>query len=359
MYPLIRPLLFAFDAERSHDLTLGLLRTPGAAPVLHAMYGTRVPALPVEVMGLRFPNPLGLAAGLDKNARAVGPLAAMGFGFLELGTVTPRPQAGNPRPRLFRLPARQAIINRMGFNSAGLDRFLANLARGPRPGIVGINLGKNKDTPAEQAVDDYVHGLRAVYAHADYVTVNVSSPNTPGLRALQDETALGALLAALKTEQAILASRLGRHVPIALKIAPDLADEAIDAIARLLLSHRLDAVIATNTTVTRPGLESELLARETGGLSGAPLRALSTHVIRRLYATLRGHLPIIGAGGVFSADDAWEKLVAGADLIQIYSALIYRGPGLVHSIVSGLADRMRNHQAATLAAAVAQARRAG
>ena len=358
MYSLIRPLLFALDPEQSHDLTLGMLRLPGATPALRRLYGAGVPALPVEVMGLRLPNPLGLAAGLDKNARAVAPLAAMGFGFLELGTVTPRPQAGNPRPRLFRLPARQAIINRMGFNSAGLDRFLANLERGPRPGILGINLGKNKDTPAEQAVDDYVHGLRAVYVHADYVTVNVSSPNTPGLRALQDEAALSALLAALKTEQVALAARHGRYVPIALKIAPDLADEAIDAIARLLLSYRLDAVIATNTTSTRPGLETEPLAREVGGLSGSPLRALSTHVIRRLFATLGGRLPIIGVGGVFSADDAWEKLVAGADLIQIYSALIYRGPGIVHSIVSGLADRMRKHQATTLGAAVAQARRA-
>lgn len=359
MYPLIRPLLFALDAERSHDLTLGLLRAPGATQTLRLLYGARVPELPVEVMGLRLANPLGLAAGLDKNARAVAPLAAMGFGFLELGTVTPRPQSGNPRPRLFRLVRRQAIINRMGFNSAGLDTFLANLARSPRPGILGINLGKNKDTPAEQAVDDYLLGLRAVYAHADYVTLNVSSPNTPGLRALQDEATLTALLAALKMEQAMLAERHGRYVPIALKIAPDLADEAIDAIARLLLSHRLDAVIATNTTITRPGLETEPLACETGGLSGAPLRALSTHVIRRLYATLGGRIPIIGAGGVFSADDAWEKLVAGAELIQIYSALIYRGPGVVHTIVAGLADKMRERQAATLAAAVAQARRSG
>ena len=357
MYPLIRPLLFALDPERSHDLTLGLLRLPGATAALHRLYGAQVPPLPVEIMGLRFPNPLGLAAGLDKDACAVAPLAAMGFGFLELGTVTPRPQAGNPRPRLFRLPARQAMINRMGFNSAGLDQFLANLGRGPRPGIVGINLGKNKDTPADEAVDDYVRGLRAVYAHADYVTVNVSSPNTPGLRDLQGEAVLGTLLAALKAEQTTLASHHGRHVPIALKIAPDLADDAIDAIARLLLHHRLDAVVATNTTVTRPGLEAEPQARESGGLSGAPLRTRSTEVIRRLHATLGGRLPIIGAGGVFSAEDAWEKLVAGADLVQIYSALIYRGPGIVRSIVAGLADKMRERQSASLAAAVAAARR--
>lgn len=359
MYALIRPLLFALDAERSHDLILGLLRAPGAAPALRHLYGARVPALPVEVMGLRLPNPLGLAAGLDKNARAVAPLAAMGFGFLELGTVTPRPQPGNPRPRLFRLARRQALINRMGFNSAGLDMFLANLERGPRPAVLGINLGKNKATPADQAVDDYLHGLRAVYAHADYVTVNVSSPNTPGLRALQDEAALTTLLAALKAEQVTLAERHGRYVPIALKIAPDLADEAIDAIARLLLRYRLDGVIATNTTIARPGLETEPQAREAGGLSGTPLRALSTHVIRRLYATLGGRLPIIGAGGVFSAKDAWEKLVAGADLIQIYSALIYCGPEIVRAIVAGLADKMRERQSASLAAAVAAARRSG
>ena len=359
MYSLIRPLLFALDAERSHDLTLGLLRAPGTTPVLHRLYGAHVPELPVEVMGLRLPNPLGLAAGLDKDARAVGPLAAMGFGFLELGTVTPRPQPGNPRPRLFRLARRQAIINRMGFNSAGLDSFLANLARGPRPAILGINLGKNKDTPAEQAADDYLSGLRAVYAHADYVTINVSSPNTPGLRALQDEAALAALLAVLKTEQLVLAEQHGRYVPIALKIAPDLADEAIDAIARLLLSHRLDAVIATNTTISRPGLETEPLARESGGLSGAPLRARSTHVIRRLHATLDGRIPIIGAGGVFCAADAWEKLMAGAELIQIYSALIFHGPGIVRRIVAGLADKMRATGATTLAAAVSQARRSG
>jgi dihydroorotate dehydrogenase len=358
LYPLIRSLLFALDAEHSHDLTLGLLRAPGAALALRHLYGERVPALPVDVMGLRLPNPVGLAAGLDKNASAVPALTAMGFGFLELGTVTPRPQAGNPRPRLFRLTGEDAIINRMGFNSAGVDRFLGHLENTPRSGIIGINLGKNKDTPAEEAINDYVVGLRAVYAHADYVTVNVSSPNTPGLRALQDEEALSALLTALKAEQATLAARHGRYVPIALKIAPDLTDEDIDSIARLLLDIGLDGVIATNTTITRPGLNAEPLARETGGLSGAPLRSLSTHVIRRLHATLAGRLPIIGVGGVFSADHAWEKLVAGADLVQIYTGLIYRGPEIIRAIVAGLADKVRARGAPTLAEAVAGARRA-
>lgn len=362
MYPLIRPLLFALDAERSHDLTLGMLRAgwrvPGIPTLLQGLGTRRISRLPVEAMGLHFPNPVGLAAGLDKNATAVGPLQALGFGFLELGTVTPRPQPGNPKPRLFRLVRDEAIVNRMGFNSAGLDAFLDNLARWPRRGLLGINLGKNKDTPAEHALDDYVHGLRAVYAHADYVALNVSSPNTPGLRALQDEAPLAAMLAALKGEQAALAERHGRYVPLALKIAPDLADEAIDTIARLLLEHRFDAVIATNTTITRPGVEGDALAHEAGGLSGRPLRALSTQVVRRLYVNLRGRIPIIGVGGVSSADDAWEKLLAGADLIQIYSAFIYRGPDVVRTIAAGLAAKVRQQGAASLPEALARARAA-
>jgi dihydroorotate dehydrogenase len=358
VYSLIRPLLFTLDPERVHDLTFTLLRAPLTACLLRGAWGARVPALPVEVMGLHFPNPLGLAAGLDKNATAVGPLAAMGFGFLELGTVTPRPQPGNPRPRLFRLPHAAAIINRMGFNSAGLDAFLANLARAPRTVPLGINLGKNKDTPAERTLDDYLTGLRAVYAHADYVTINISSPNTPGLRALQEEAALADLLAGLKAEQARLAVQHGRHVPIALKIAPDLDEAALERIARLLLEHRLEAVIATNTTITRPGVEHEPLAGEAGGLSGRPLKILATQAVRRLYATLQGHIPIIGVGGIETADDAWEKLVAGADLVQVYAAFIYRGPGLVRDLVAGLAEKTREYGAATLAGAVAQARHA-
>jgi len=359
VYSLIRPLLFALDAERSHDLTLSLLRAvdriPGARALLRR-YANRVPSLPVEVMGLRFPNPVGLAAGLDKEARCIAPLIDFGFGFLELGTVTPQPQPGNPKPRLFRLTQHAAIINRMGFNSSGLDVFLANLAAQPHRGLIGINLGKNKLTPDAQAIDDYLTGLRAVYAHADYVTLNISSPNTPGLRALQDEAPLAALLAALKNEQGNLTQVHGRHVPIALKIAPDLEDAGIDAIAHLLVEYNMDAVIATNTTILRPGLEQEPQALETGGLSGRPLRTLSTQVIRRLYATLQGRIPIIGVGGIGNADDAWEKLVAGADLVQLYTAFIYQGPGVVGEIIRGLAEKVRAQGATILIDALRSAR---
>jgi dihydroorotate dehydrogenase len=360
VYSLIRPLLFALDAERSHNLTLGLLRTayrvPGAPALVRGCYAGRTPSLPVEVMGLRFPNPVGLAAGLDKEARCIAPLLDFGFGFLELGTVTPQPQPGNPKPRLIRLKRHAAIINRMGFNSSGLAVFVANLAAQPRRGLIGINLGKNKLTPDTQAIDDYLAGLRAVYAHADYVTLNISSPNTPGLRALQDEAPLAALLGALKKEQGLLTRTHGRHVPIALKIAPDLDDTGIDAVARLLVAHHMDAVIATNTTIARPGLAHEPRAREIGGLSGQPLRALSTQVIRRLHTTLQGRIPIIGVGGISNADDAWEKLVAGADLIQLYTAFIYRGPGVVSEIVRGLAVKVRAYGATNLADALQRAR---
>jgi dihydroorotate dehydrogenase len=360
VYSLIRSLLFALDAERSHDLTLGLLRAayrvPGTRTFVRQCYFDRTPSLSVEAMGLRFPNPVGLAAGLDKEAHCLDPLLDFGFGFLELGTVTPQPQSGNPKPRLFRLARHAAIINRMGFNSSGLAVFLANLAAQPRRGIIGINLGKNKLTPDAHALDDYLTGLRAVYAHADYVTLNVSSPNTPGLRTLQHEVPLAALLAALKNEQEHLTRTHGRHVPIALKIAPDLDDIEIDAIARQLIAHRVDAVIATNTTIKRPGLEHEPRAREPGGLSGQPLRMLSTRVIRRLYATLQGRIPIIGVGGIGNADDAWEKLVAGADLIQLYTAFIYRGPGVVAEIVRGLAEKVHAYGSSNLADALRRAR---
>lgn len=341
MYTLLRPLLFGLDAERSHDLALGLLhaldRFPGGRRAWRALTPA-APALATTLMGFPLRNPVGLAAGLDKNARAFGPLAELGFGFLELGTVTPRPQSGNPRPRLFRLPAHDALINRMGFNNCGVERFLKNLARAPRPPCpIGINLGKNRDTPLERAVDDYMTGLRAVYAVADYVSVNVSSPNTVGLRALQDAHALEALLGALKTEQAALAQRHGRYVPIALKVAPDLDDAAIAALARVVRALGMDAVIATNTTVSRPGLEA---ADIEGGLSGRPLASLSTSAIRRLRAAAGAGFPIIGVGGVFSADDAWEKLLAGADAVQLYTGLIYRGPSLPARIVRGLAERV-------------------
>jgi dihydroorotate dehydrogenase len=360
VYSLIRPLLFSLDAERAHDCTLRALRVTGhvlgGTGLLRAASGGAPPSLPVDLLGRRFPNPVGLAAGLDKDGCCAGALHALGFGFVELGTVTPRPQPGNPRPRLFRLAAHDAIINRMGFNSGGLAAFVDRLRARPRRGLIGINLGKNKDTPAERALDDYVAGLHAVYAQADYVTVNISSPNTPGLRDLQEETTLAALLAGLKAEQGRLSAVHSRYVPLALKIAPDLDDNAIDAIARLLLDHHMDVVIATNTTVARPGLDREPQAREAGGLSGAPLRALATQVVRRLYATLQGRVPIIGVGGIFTAEHAWERLVAGAELVQIYSALIYRGPGVVREIVTGLANRVRASGGGSLSEAVRRAR---
>ena len=296
VYSLVRSLLFALDPERSHDLTLNLLRRawriPGISAIAQRLSAFQATSLPTQVMGLKFANPVGLAAGLDKEARCLAPLFDCGFGFLELGTVTPQPQPGNPRPRLFRLPQQAALINRMGFNSSGLESFLRNLANQPRRGCIGINLGKNKNTPDAEALNDYRIGLRAVYTHADYVTLNISSPNTPGLRALQEETALAKLLAGLKHEQSLLTQIHGRYVPMALKIAPDLDDAEIDGIARLLQEHHLDAVIATNTTVTRSTLEGVPLAREAGGLSGPPLRELSTRVIRRLYLHLQGRIRI-------------------------------------------------------------------
>jgi dihydroorotate dehydrogenase len=348
------------DPERSHRLLLGLLgagcRVPGPAALLWGRYGRRVPTLPVDVLGLHFPNPLGLAAGLDKDGRFIRPLAALGFGWLELGTVTPRPQPGNARPRLFRLASAHALINRMGFNSAGLQAFVAHLARGPKPCLLGVNIGKNAATPLEDAHEDYVAALRAVYIHAAYVAINVSSPNTPGLRELQERERLELLLGALKTEQAALARAHQLYVPLALKVAPDLSDEQFEFIAAAVLKAGFDAVIATNTSLARSGVENELVARESGGLSGRPLKSLATEAVRALYRHLQGRAPIIGVGGIESADDAWERLVAGADLVQVYTALIYEGPRVVEKIVSGLAKRVARSGHDTLAAAVAAAR---
>jgi dihydroorotate dehydrogenase len=307
-------------------------------------------------MGIDFPNPVGLAAGLDKNAECLCALAQFGFGSLEAGTVTPRPQPGNPRPRMFRLPEHGAVINRMGFNNVGLAQFLNNLASCEPPCPVGVNIGKNRDTPMERATDDYVDALRTVYPHADYVAVNISSPNTAGLRDLQQSEHLDTLLAALKRAQGTLAIEHGHYVPIALKIAPDLDDAQVAAIATLVRTHRFDAVIATNTTLARAGVEHHRHGREAGGLSGRPLKALSTAVIDKLFAHLKGEVPIIGVGGIESAEDAWEKLCAGADAVQVYSALVFRGPGLVREIVTGLAERVERAGAATLSEAIARER---
>ncbi len=360
LYTRLRPLLFRLDAERSHDLVLGGLRwgarIPGVTALLRHTYGRRVPPLPVHALGLHFPNPLGLAAGFDKDARYIEPLATLGFGWLELGTVTPQPQPGSSKPRLFRLVSHHALINRMGFNSAGLGAFVANLSRRAKPCLLGINIGKNRDTPLERAVEDYLVALRAVYIHAAYVAVNVSSPNTPGLRALQERERLGELLRALKTEQTALTRAHGLYVPLALKIAPDLDEEQIAFIAQTVLATGFDAVIATNTTLARPGVEHELLAAEAGGLSGPPLKPLAARAVTRLYRLLQGRVPIIGVGGIENAEDAWERLVAGADLLQIYTALIYQGPGIVAQIVHGLAERVARAGKSNLAEAVASAR---
>jgi dihydroorotate dehydrogenase len=291
---------------------------------------------PRQIMGLSFPNAVGLAAGMDKNGAHINALAALGFGFIEVGTVTPRPQPGNPRPRLFRIPEAQGIINRFGFNNDGVDVLIENVRRSGFRGILGINVGKNFDTPIEQATDDYLICLRKVYPYASFVTVNISSPNTKNLRQLQDKEALEKLLSALKQEQAKLADQHGRYVPIALKIAPDLETLQIVEIADLLLAYKMDAVIATNTTLSRDGVKGLPNADEAGGLSGAPVRLKSTAVIRQLSLALGEDIPIIGVGGIMEGLDAEEKIRAGASLVQVYSGLVYRGPGLVREICETL-----------------------
>jgi dihydroorotate dehydrogenase len=328
MYRLFRPALFRLDPEIAHHLTLAGLNAAYSLG-LSRIVSPRPPDDPRTVMGLNFPNPVGLAAGLDKNGDCINGLAALGFGFIEIGTVTPLPQPGNPKPRLFRLPQANAIINRMGFNNHGVNKLIENVRRAKYQGILGINIGKNAATPIEKAADDYLICLRKVYAFASYITVNISSPNTRNLRQLQDEDALNDLLIQLKAEQQKLADTHGKYVPIALKIAPDLETEQIVQIARLLVQHRIDGVIATNTTLSREGVANLPHGTETGGLSGSPVRDKSTAVIRQLAAELKGALPIIGVGGILSGADAAEKITAGASLVQIYSGLVYRGPALI------------------------------
>ena len=343
MYALARPLLFSLDPEAAHRLTMPLLNRAARLGVTGLL--TRPAPDPRTVMGITFPNPVGLAAGLDKDGAYIDGLAALGFGFLEIGTVTPRAQPGNPLPRMFRLPAAHALINRMGFNNGGVDAFVANVQASDfyreRRGILGLNIGKNASTPIAHAVDDYLLCLDKVYPFADYVTVNVSSPNTSNLRQLQGASELDGLLSQLKDRQQRLADQHQRYVPIALKIAPDLDADQVRVIADALLRHRMDGVIATNTTVSRDAVAGMAHAQETGGLSGAPVAAASTAVIRALKAQLGDAIPIIGVGGILGATDAQEKMRAGASLIQLYTGLIYRGPALV----------------AECAAAVRQARR--
>jgi len=342
MFSLIRPALFQFDPETAHHLTLCSLNnayTFGLSSIL----ASQIPDDPREVMGLKFRNPVGLAAGLDKNGECIDGLAALGFGFIEIGTVTPLAQPGNPKPRLFRLPEANAIINRMGFNNVGVDTLIDNVKHARYKGVLGINIGKNAVTPIEKAADDYLTCMRKVYAHASYITVNISSPNTKNLRQLQDEEALNSLLTLLKSEQQKLSDTHGKYVPLTLKIAPDLGSEQIAHIARLLMQHRIDGVIATNTTLSRNGVENLPHGQEAGGLSGAPVRERSAEVIRQLAAELQGALPIIGVGGILNGNEAVEKIKAGASLVQIYSGLIFRGPDLIKECCSSIRAYQAEH----------------
>ena len=340
-YALARPFLFGLDPEEAHDLTLAGLAAVQRTPFVAAVARPRVRD-PVTLAGLTFPNRVGLAAGLDKNGRAIDGLASMGFGFIEVGTVTPRPQPGNPKPRMFRLPEARALINRLGFNNGGLEAFVANVTRSrfrARGGILGLNIGKNAATPIERAVEDYLTCLEGVYPHADYVTVNISSPNTANLRTLQSGEALDTLLAALQARRAELARRHGREVPLFVKIAPDLDEAQIAGIARALRSHGIHGAIATNTTLDRDAVRGLPHAEESGGLSGAPVLARSNRIVTQLRAAMGSGFPIIGVGGVMSGADAVAKVTAGADLVQLYTGLIYRGPELVGEAARTLSDR--------------------
>ena len=342
-YALVRPFLFGLDAEAAHDLTLHALALTHGTPLAWS-YRAALVKDPVEIAGLQFPNRVGLAAGLDKNARCIDALGDMGFGFVEVGTVTPKPQSGNPKPRMFRLPQAQALINRLGFNNDGLDTFVSNVkcasfrAKGR---LLGLNIGKNASTPIGQAADDYVIGLEGVYPHADYVTVNISSPNTSNLRDLQGDAALDALLSRLSERRQVLQQLHGRHVPVFLKIAPDLDTRQIGVIASALLRHGMDGVVATNTTLGREAVRGMRHAEETGGLSGAPVLEASNQVIRQLRSALGKTFPIIGVGGILSAQDAVSKIDAGADLVQIYTGLIYKGPELINQAASAISNRYR------------------
>ncbi|SFN08174.1 quinone-dependent dihydroorotate dehydrogenase [Marinobacter pelagius] len=335
MYGVIRNLLFRFPPEQAHNIALGSLDVAQKLGLLSA-FSPKIDALPVNVMGLDFPNPVGLAAGLDKNADHLDALGALGFGFIEVGTVTPRAQPGNPKPRMFRLPEHQAIINRMGFNNEGLEHLLDRVDHRRYRGILGINVGKNKDTPNDESETDYRKGIAAVYSRADYITVNVSSPNTPGLRDLQFGDSLKGLLEAIKDEQRRCEQETGKYVPIAVKIAPDMDDTGIRFVANALLDTGLDGVIATNTTISRDAVAGHRHADEAGGLSGDPVREASLRVIQGLYAELGERLPIIGVGGITDGESAAEKVRAGAKLVQIYTGFIYKGPALIKEAVEAI-----------------------
>ena len=334
-YRLSRPLLFQLAPETAHHWSLASLQALAALGPLNPVR-QRVPSLPREVMGLRFDNPVGMAAGMDKDGDCIDGLGALGFGFIELGTVTPRPQPGNPPPRLFRLPPAEALINRMGFNNQGVEHLVGRVRKTRYRGVLGINIGKNLSTPVEEALGDYLTCLREVYPVAGYIAINISSPNTPGLRDLQRGAHLDRLLAGLQAEREVLAQAHGRTVPIAVKIAPDLEASELRELAGAVRKHGLDAIIAGNTTSSRSGVEGLPHGNEAGGLSGRPLRERSTAIVAQLADLLGGSLPIIACGGVFTGEDARAKIEAGASLVQVYSALIYRGPAIVSEIVAAL-----------------------
>jgi len=334
-YQLARSVMFQTDAEKSHHFALGSLKRLQHTP-LNLLWSQQLASKPVTVAGITFDNPVGLAAGLDKNADCIDAFAAMGFGFIEVGTVTPKPQAGNDKPRLFRLPQANAIINRMGFNNKGVDYLVENVKNSRYKGVLGINIGKNKDTPNEQGKDDYVACMRKVYTYSSYITVNISSPNTPGLRDLQFGEALLDLLMAVKNEQLDLAAKHGKYVPIFVKIAPDMDAIAVDQVAETLLRSKMDGAIATNTTLDKTAVASLPYGNEMGGLSGQPVREKSTQVITQLRKAVGNDFPIIGVGGIDSAASAQEKFNAGAQLVQVYTGFIYQGPALVKQIIDAL-----------------------
>lgn len=336
IYPLMRAVLFRLDPERAHTISMALLELVYRLKLSRLLFGKTKQA-PVKVFGLEFPNAVGLAAGLDKNGDHIDALAACGFGFVEIGTVTPRPQPGNPQPRLFRLVKDEAIINRMGFNNEGVEHLVNKVRQSKRDCIIGINIGKNRDTSLEHAVDDYINAFEQVYQHADYVTVNISSPNTPGLRDLQHGEELNRLLQTLKQRQQQLRQKYGSYKPLLVKIAPDLSDDEIRQLAQTLLDNQIDGVIATNTSNQRPQLKSSDLAAEQGGLSGRPIQALSDHVLAVLVRELDGKMPVIAVGGIMSAADAQRKIGAGASLVQVYTGFIYAGPRLISEIADKIA----------------------
>lgn len=335
MYALARPFLFCLDAERAHDLALTSIEAAYRTG-LNPLLAQKPAALPVCVFGIDFPNPVGLAAGLDKNGAHINALAGLGFGFIEVGTTTPRAQPGNPKPRMFRLPEHEAVINRLGFNNEGVDALVRNAEKATFSGVLGINIGRNKETPNERAVDDYMHCLERVYPRASYITVNISSPNTQGLRDLQEEETLKRFIGTLRERQEQLATQHGRHKPMLLKIAPDLDETELDAISEVSLAARIDGLICTNTTLERSVIASARYGQEAGGLSGKPLLEKATRVLQGMSRRLGGKIPLIGVGGILDGADAARKTAAGASLVQFYTGMIYRGPALIGTCVEAL-----------------------